>query len=285
MSAPRSEFLRLRGLRFHVRRLGAADRPWLFVLHGWSDTARTFEPMLAPLAEHWQIVVPDLRGFGHSQWSGDTYWFPDYVADVDALVAHYCGSEPLRLVGHSMGAQIASLYAGLRPERVKRLALLDGLFMQDMSMDSAAKRYRGWLDSLARPPEVKRYASAEAFAAIIGRLYPRLSGPRAEWVSRRWSRPDAGGGVTVLADPIHRMNTPLPYQLEHSRVIWREVRAPTLLIDGAQSPFVLATPTDLRQSTLDCFADHRHEVVADAGHMLHLDAPETTAALLREFLA
>lgn len=284
MSRARSEFIRIRGLRYHVRRLGAGEAPWLFMLHGWSDAASTFEPMLAPLAQRWRIVAPDWRGFGHSQWAAHTYWFPDYLADLDALIAHYCGEAPLALIGHSMGAQVASLYAGLRPERVHRLVLLDGLFLPDMPLAGAAKRFRHWLDALRRPPTVRRYPSLQALADQVRPRYPQLSAAQARWLAQRWSRPTGDGGVELLADPLHRMDGPLPYQLQHSQAIWREVRAPTLFLDGAKSPFVQATTPEQRRQTLACFADQRQRTIDAAGHMLHIDAPQQTAQHIADFL-
>ena len=128
----RSDFLRVRGLRYHLRRWGRPQLPMLFLGHGWLDVSATFEPLAQALSDRWQVVAPDWRGFGHSQWPQDGYWFPDYIADFEAIADHYSPAAPLTLVGHSMGAQIASLYAGLRPQRVQQLVCLDGLFLPDM---------------------------------------------------------------------------------------------------------------------------------------------------------
>ncbi|MGZ2874013.1 alpha/beta fold hydrolase, partial [Pseudomonas aeruginosa] len=64
----RSEFLRIRGLRYHVRRWGDADKPPLVLLHGWLDVSETFHFMVQPLLERWQVIAPDWRGFGYSEW-------------------------------------------------------------------------------------------------------------------------------------------------------------------------------------------------------------------------
>src|SRR5579883_1622162 len=62
----RSEFLHVRGLRLHVRRWGDDRAPMLFLCHGWLDVSATFAPVAAILAERWQVLAPDARGFGHS---------------------------------------------------------------------------------------------------------------------------------------------------------------------------------------------------------------------------
>lgn len=278
----RSEFLRIQGLRYHIRRWGEASKPKLFILHGWSDASATFEWLAQPLLQDWQVLAPDWRGFGHSGWTGQSYWFPDYLADLDAIVDHYSPEAPLRLVGHSMGAQVASLYAGLRPQRIERLVLLDGLMMPDMPLNGAAKRYGAWLDALKTPPAPKTYDSLDSFADVVRRLYPQLGPDKARWVAERWSRQAPDGRAVLLADPMHRMNTPIPYRLAHSHAIWQQITAPTLFLDGANSPLLQGVAG--REETLACFAVHQHRVIEGAGHMLHLDAPGETAQQINDFL-
>ena len=81
----RSEFLRVRGLRYHLRRWGDARLPLLFLGHGFLDVSATFEPLVAPLLDRWQVIAPDWRGFGHTEWPQEGYWFHDYVADLEAI--------------------------------------------------------------------------------------------------------------------------------------------------------------------------------------------------------
>ena len=150
--ASRSEFVRIRGLRYHVRRWGDPGLPLLVLGHGFLDASATFADLVAPLLTTCQVVMPDWRGLGYTEWPADGYWFPDYVADLDAIVDHYAGPDAaIWLGGHSMGAQVASLYAGLRPARVARLLILDGLATPDMGPVLAPDRYRRWLKQLRQP--------------------------------------------------------------------------------------------------------------------------------------
>ena len=126
MKPSTSEFLTLRGRRIHVRLWGAVDAPRLFLLHGWQDFSASFQFLVDGLAREWRCIAPDWRGFGQSQWNNDCYWFPDYLADLDALLDHYSPHEPARIVGHSMGGNAACVYAGVRPARVVRLVTLEG---------------------------------------------------------------------------------------------------------------------------------------------------------------
>lgn len=286
----RSEFLRARGLRHHVRCWPAqarADdpRPLVFLLHGWGDVSATFAPLVAPLAERFRVLAPDFRGFGLSQWPPDGYWFADYVADFEALADHYSPHSPILLVGHSMGAQVASLYAGLRPARVRKLVLLDGLGLPDMPPERAPARFRGWLDQLRAPPQQKFYASFAELAARIRHRHPRLSAEAAEFVARCWGREDRDGRIALCADPRHRLDMPGLYRLAEAEAIWKEVSAPTLFIDGGASALAARVPAAQRAKTRACFRDRREILIEDAGHMLHFDAPEATARAIAAFLS
>src|SRR5450830_2042280 len=120
--AARSEFLPLRGLRAHVRHWGEPEAPLLFMLHGWMDVSASFQFVVDHLQREWHVIAPDWRGFGLSERSGrDGYWYPDYLADLDALLSFYSPQAPVRLLGHSMGANVAMMYSGIRPQRIEKL--------------------------------------------------------------------------------------------------------------------------------------------------------------------
>ena len=115
----RSEFIPIRTLNYHVRVWGdpSPGKTPLVLLHGWMDVAASYQFMVDALAKDHFIIAPDWRGFGLTQSGGaDCFWFPDYLADLDLLLDHYAGDTPVNLVGHSMGANVAMVYAGVQPE-------------------------------------------------------------------------------------------------------------------------------------------------------------------------
>lgn len=281
----RSEFLRVRGLRYHVRRWGDPQRPALYLGTGWLDVSASFAPLVAGLLDRFQVLAPDWRGLGHTQWPEDGYWFHDYVADLDALLQHYSPDAPVALVGHSMGAQIMSLYAGLRPQRVARLALLDGLFLPNMEPTLAPRRFRDWLDALRDPPRHQTYASFAELATRVRRQHPQLSEDKALFVARCWGQADGYGRIRLLADPRHRLRGPGLYRSAESMAIWREITAPTLFIDAGRSLFGQAISAEERAARRACFCQRQEVRIDNAGHMLHFDEPEATARHLHDFFS
>jgi pimeloyl-ACP methyl ester carboxylesterase len=301
----RSDFINIRGLRYHVRRwsnaagkssrapeigagTGVATPPKLFLCHGWLDVSGTFDPLvqtlLAACATPLEVLAPDWRGFGHTAWPQDGYWFYDYVADLEAIIDHYSPETPVLLVGHSMGGQAASLYAGLRPRRVQQLVLLDSLFLPDMAPERAPTRFRKWLDQLRDPPTQKTYGSFEELARRVRISHPRLTPERALFIAHCWGREDGHGRILLCADPKHRLSGPGLYHAAESESVWREVLAPTLCIDSGESEFASSISAGEMAQRRGCFRDHRQMRIEGAGHMLHFDAPEATACAIAAFL-
>lgn len=279
----RSEFLNVRGLRYHVRRWGNAQAPAIFLCHGWLDVSATWGPAAQALLPRFQVLAPDWRGYGHTQWPQDGYWFYDYIADLEAILDHYAPAGPALLAGHSMGAQIASLYAGIRPARVKKLVCMDGLFLPDMEAKLAPKRFTKWLDALKAPPRDKTYASFEELADRVRKQHPQLSDAKALFIARCWGREDGHGRISLCADPKHRLDMPGLYRAAESMEVWKQITAPTLFIHAGKSAFVKAIPPDETARRHACFRDHRIERIEQAGHMLNFDAPEETAKLIASF--
>ena len=294
--APRSRFADLRGLRYHLFEWGeAGPRPTLVMLHGWMDVAASFQFVVDALDAQGDgmrhVVACDWRGFGLTETPPkvDSYAFADYLGDLDALLDHASPEAPVDLLGHSMGGNVAMLYAGVRPERVRRLVNLEGFGQPDSRPEQAPERYARWLDELKTPQTLRAYASLDEVAARLRANNPLLAADRAAWLAAHWSRrrePD--GRWEILGDPAHKRVNPVLYRKEEALACWRRIAAPLLWVEGDR--------TDLQRwwgerytkaqfhERLSVVPKVERHVLGPAGHMLHHDQPEALARLLQAFL-
>jgi pimeloyl-ACP methyl ester carboxylesterase len=291
----RSEFVPIRRLRYHVRQWGtpAAGTPPLVLVHGWMDVAASWQFMVDAFARDRWIVAPDWRGFGDTEAPHtDNYWFPDYLADLDFLLDHYAGGQPVDLVGHSMGGNIATLYTGARPQRVRRLVNLEGFGMPATRPSQAPGRYAKWLDELHAlhrgELQLKAYDSVDGVAARLMKTNRRLGAGQAGWLAGHWARQDADGRWRILGDAAHKIINANLYRVDEVLELYRRIACPMLWVE--------ASDDSLRQWWQDRYTlaefherlahvpDVRKAVVQDAGHMLHHDQPQALAALVEQFL-
>ena len=284
--AARPEMLLIRGLMHRVLRWGPESDDPVLLLHGWADSADSFQFIADEIAPALPLVALDWRGFGHSEWSPAGYWFPDYYADLEQLLEQLCPAGAARLVGHSMGGNIAMTYAGIRPARVRSLVNLEGFGLPRTDPSQAPERHAKWLDQLREAPEFSDYADAGDLAARLMRRNPRLTADRASFIADSWTRPLSGGGVRLRADPAHRLVNPYLYRREEMEACWRRQTATVLMVFGGKSDLAARLGTEGGEAAFrGSIPDVRVEVLADAGHMLHHDEPAAVARLIEGFLA
>jgi pimeloyl-ACP methyl ester carboxylesterase len=284
--APESFELDVRGLRHHVTRWPGTDPEPVFLLHGWADAGDTFQFLVDSLHRTHTLVAPDWRGFGRSAWPAEGYWFPDYFADLDALLGRLAPDAPVTLIGHSMGGNIAALYAGIRPERVRRVVCIEGFGLSRTHPEQAPGRYREWLHQLRDPPVFARFPSLEAFVHLLVRRNPRLPPERAAFIAAAWAVAHPDGSVTMRADPAHKRVNAVLYRREEAEACWREVTAPVLYVVAEQSDFLTRLGEDGRPDTMARLIRGLEPcLIPDAGHMVHHEQPERLAHAIEGFLA
>ena len=287
MKPSESLYYDVRGLRYHVRHWPGDAARRVVLLHGWMDVSASFQFLVDALAGDWDVYAPDWRGYGLTDWGkSDCYWFPDYVADLDILLERIQPQAPVDLVGHSLGGNVACLYAGVRPPRVKRLANLEGFGMAVTEPAEAPRRYALWLDELHENSGFRPYPDFGALADRLQKNNPRLSRPRAEFLAQHWGRALPDGRVLLRGDPSHKIVYPVLYRYEETRACWEQVTAPVLWMDAAQSDTLgrIGLSAEQHAERRAAFRDLRHVTVQNAGHMLHHDQPVEVARLLEEFL-
>ncbi len=301
-----SRTVSIRNLRYHAlvwnETQGLDAKAPLVLLHGWMDVGASYQFMVDAFSEFFMqgrcVIAPDWRGFGQTPSGGaDHYGFADYLADLDFLLDQFAGDQAVDLVGHSMGGNVAMLYAGVRPERVRHVVNLEGFGMPPTRPEQAPPRYAKWMDELKALHRgelaLQTYDSLTGVARRLMKTNPRLSPDKAHWLAQHWSAPkiqaDGSTRWQILGDAAHKIVSAQLYRAEEVHAAWQRISAPVLAVE-ADSDSMYAWyhgryTLDHYHERLQAVAQCRIAVIEDAGHMLHHDQPQRLAALIEPFLA
>lgn len=275
MSAPQA--LRLAGGRLAGLAWGEEGAPPWLALHGWLDNAASFSRLAPLLAERLgvRVVAIDFAGHGQSHHSPGDYAIWDYCDDVlDA--ADELGLETVTLLAHSMGAGVACLTAAALPERVARLALIDGLGSVTTPAGEAPRQLRRGLLGHRRPPSGgASYADQEEAVAarVKGGATPVDAGTIRPVVARNLGAlPD--GRLGWRTDP--HLVRPSPVRLTPEQVVafLAGIECPVLLVEGETG--ILGEKEAARVARNALSGLERR--VLPGGHHLHLE-PDAVAAV------
>lgn len=271
---------RFRELDFQFYRWPGTDPRPILLMHGWCDTGETFQ-FLADHLPGRTLIAFDARGFGRTQWPQDGYWYPDYLADLDAIIDWLSPDEPIDLVGHSMGGNVALMYAGARPQRIRRVVSLEGFGMARTRPDLAPDRYREWLDDLNTQPQFATYDDFAHFVKILARRNPRTPPDRLDFIARSWGRERSDGRIELRTDPRHKRVNPALYQRDQVEACWSNIVAPVVMVAGDQSDFARRLSDELAPAHLaTVFRDMTFSTIVGAGHMMHHERPADIAELI-----
>ena len=300
----RSEFVPIRNLNYHLRIWGEATpgvAP-LVLVHGWMDVAASYQFVVDALSDAFMqgrwVIAPDWRGYGLTKGAPvDNYWFADYMADLDFLLDHYAPDTLVDLVGHSMGGNVAMHYAGVRPERIRRLVNLEGFGGPASSPDQAPARYGAWMDELKKMQRgelaLRAYDSAAGVARRLSKTNPRLARDqagldKADWLATEWARANSSGQWEIQGDAAHKVTNAQISRVEESLELYKCISMPLLAVEASDSAMIQwwkgKYTLEQYHQRLKMVRDCRIVVVEDAGHMLHHDQPEQVARLLEDFL-
>ncbi len=257
------------------------------LIHGFMDAGNSWE-LIAPLlaAGGLRVLAPDMRGFaqGPRAPEGSYYHFPDYVADVAdlvrLLVPGSAEESPLFVVGHSMGGTVSTLFTGAFPERVTKLALLEGLGPPDNPPEVAPDRMRRWIEQLrSTPREARSIGTIEDALRRLAGNHSRLDSAVLSGRIRHLVKELPDGGVAWAYDPLHRTTAPVPFFAKVFKSFASRVTCPVLCVSGGPSGF---HPED-EDERIAAFPHAECAELPEAGHAMHWTEPDALAKLLLDF--
>jgi pimeloyl-ACP methyl ester carboxylesterase len=292
----RSETVNVRTLPYHVRVWGepTPNKTPLVLVHGWMDIGASYQFVVDALSHDHYVIAPDWRGFGLTPSGGvDHFWFPDYLADLEFLLDHYAPEGQVNLVGHSMGGNVVMLYAGVRPERIRRLVNLEGFGMPATQPSEAPGRYAKWMGELKKlrdgELDLKAYDSLDGVARRLMKTNPRLSQDKANWLAQHWASENTPGQWTILGEPAHKISNAQLYRADEAHEIYKCLSMPVLAVEASEDSlqqwwkgkYTLAE----YHERLKAVPQIEIARIDGAGHMVHHDQPDQLAALIERFLA
>jgi pimeloyl-ACP methyl ester carboxylesterase len=282
-NAPEARTYLSQGLRLHYTDWGNGSAPPLILIHGGLDQSRSWDAVARALQATFHVVAPDLRGHGDSEWAtGSSYSLSDHVYDLTCLIKS-AGFEQVAIVSHSMGGMVSLTYAGAFPEKVSRLAVLDGVTnFPARKVKPIEARIAEWVTDLDKMAQWKihHYPSVADGAERILARNARLTREQAMHLATHALKRDADGEYSWKFDPYLRARAPYRLSLEDNIALWSRIACPTLLVAGSESflpdPGTAGVLTHFRQAEL--------VKIEGAGHWLQHDKTEQVIGVLKTFL-
>lgn len=255
---------------------GQNGKPALLLVHGGLDHARNWDWVARSLREHFHVYAMDLRGHGNSAWApGATYSIPEHVLDiatlVDLLSSDALGGGPIHLIGHSLGGILTLLYAGVYPDRVRKVIAIEGLgFPASHRIHKPSpERLRTWIEDVRKLErrEPRTYPNLEAAAERMKEANPHLSDEVARHLTLHGTNWNANGSLSWKFDNYVRSLPPFGHSIDDLRAIFSRIVCPVLLFWGLES-WMPDPDTDDRPAAIK---NHRLVNVPGAGHWVHHD--------------
>ena len=255
----------------------------LILIHGGRDHSRSWDEVARALQPHFHIMAPDLRGHGDSDRAkGSSYSLSDYVYDLACLVRS-ASLHQTAIVGHSMGGMIGLMYAGSYPDRISRLAVLDGVTVLPGSPRIPThERITEWVAQLDRIAEQKTrgYRTIAEAAERMSAHNKRLTPEQALHLASHGVRRNAYGGYSWKFDEYQKAMAPYRLSPDDHIALWSRITCPTLLLRGNES----FLPDPETAGVLAHFRQAHLVTIAGAGHWLHHDKLDEVLGVLGPFL-
>jgi len=283
MAATSTFLVRTNGIRLSCTVAG--DGPLVVLLHGFPECAASWRHQIPVLAERYQVVAPDLRGYNLSDKPHpvSAYAIRELVADVEGLVSAF-GADRARLVGHDWGGGVAWATAMLAPQVVSHLGIINmphPLRFETLLRTSPRQMLRSWYVLAFQLPGVPEWLlSRHDGQAVVDAMRKSVVVPGAlseDYLRTLRAAATRPGG---MRGPVNYYRAAVRFA-EDLRA-WPRVRTPTLLVWGDQDIALTPELPDGTEALID--APFRLERIPEGGHFVHEEYPDRVNALLTSFL-
>jgi pimeloyl-ACP methyl ester carboxylesterase len=274
-------------LRLNYIDWGNPDAPPLLLVHGGRDHARSWDWVAEELRHDWHIIAPDLRGHGDSAWSPDgNYEMSAFVYDLAQLI-HQLNLTSVSIIAHSMGGNIATRYAGLFPENVRKMVNIEGLgpspkMLAERDATGIKKRFRQWIEdkrnAAGRTP--KRYPNIEAAYERMKTENSYLTDEQARHLTVHGISRNEDGSWSWKFDNYLNIWAMFDMPEEDLLAIWKSITCPILMMYGANS----WASNPQKDGRINNFPTAKVVEYENAGHWLHHDQFDRFMTDVRAFL-
>ncbi|APR87504.1 Epoxide hydrolase [Minicystis rosea] len=277
----RHHFVEVRGIRLHVAEAGSG--PLVVLLHGFPEFWYTWRQIIPPLVRAgFRVVAPDMRGYNLSDKpKGVAAYGIRTLADDIAGLIKALGAERASVVGHDWGAGVAWSFAMAHPDKLDRLAILNGPHPTRMleGLRRPSQMVKSWYMFVFFLPKLAETVLPLNDYAVLTKGFTndpvrRDAYTEADLAMYReaWSKP---GAITSMVNYYRAM----PYPSLRMEVT--PIQAPTLVLWGDRDAYL---GPDLAEPPKKLVPNARVEHVADASHWIQHDQPELVSARLASFL-
>ena len=282
---PVSHFFYSHRLKLQFWDFGGEGKPSLVLVHGGLDHARNWDWVARDLCRDYHVYALDLRGHGNSAWApGAMYSIAEYVLDLSALL-DVIGEFPIYLIGHSLGGVLVMHYAGIYPDRVRKVVNIEGLGFPAGHRIHApySERLRRWVEQMRETEkrEPRPYPDIPSAIARMKEANPHLSDEQARHLTLHGTNWNSDGSLIWKFDNYARAFPPYGHNLDDIREIVGRITCPVLLFWGMESRM----PDPEADGRLAWVPNVRLIRVPRAGHWLHHDQLEMFLTETRKFLA
>jgi pimeloyl-ACP methyl ester carboxylesterase len=274
-------------LRLHYLDWGNDDAPPLLLVHGSRDHCHNWDWLAQELRDEYHIVAPDFRGHGDSEWvRGASYGYSAYIYDLAQLV-HQQNLSPVSIIAHSLGGGVALRYAGIYPEHIRRMIVIEGAGNWHHDAEPHVKM-RQWIEgsrtASGRLP--RRYDSLDDALHRMQAANGHLREDQARHLTIHGSNRNEDGSYSWKFDNYTRLMAPFDMGPDESRLLWNRIDAPLLLVSGGESWMGQGGKGegDKKKSDLtEPFRNATHVTIPNAGHWVHHDQLDAFLTKTREF--